>query len=60
MSDLRISIGAFFALAGMLVTATGVVSRDRAPLDTANLNLYSGAVLLAFGGIMLWLARKTS
>jgi len=60
MSDLRVSIGGFFALAGLLVTATGILSKDRAPLDTANLNLYSGVVLLAFGGIMLWLARRKS
>ena len=58
MSDLRVSIGAFFTLAGLLVTATGLVSRQRAALDTVNLNLYSGVVLLAFGVVMLWLARR--
>ena len=58
MSDLRVFIGAFFALAGLLVTATGIVSRACAPLDTVNLNLYSGAVLLAFGAVMLWLASR--
>lgn len=60
MGDLRVSIGAFFALAGLLVTITGVISKNRAPLDTANLNLYSGIVLLAFGGVMLWLAQRKS
>jgi putative Ca2+/H+ antiporter (TMEM165/GDT1 family) len=58
MSDLRVSIGAFFALAGLLVTATGIVSRARAPLDTVNINLYSGVVLFAFGLVMLWLAKR--
>ena len=60
MSDLRVSIGGFFTLAGLLVTATGIIGKDRAPLDTANLNLYSGIVLFAFGGVMLWLARRKS
>ena len=60
MGDLRISIGGFFALAGALVTATGIVSNARAPLDTVNLNLYSGLVLFAFGIVMLLLARRGS
>ncbi len=58
MGDLRVSIGGFFALAGLIVTATGVLSPSRAPLDTANLNLYSGLTLLTFGALMLWLARR--
>ena len=60
MSDLRTSIGGFFTLVGLIVTAMGVVSRERAPLDTANLNLYSGVVMLVFGVAMLWLARRSS
>ena len=60
MSDLRISIGGFFTLAGLIVTGTGILSSDRAPLDTTNLNLYSGIALLAFGVVMLWLARRRS
>jgi hypothetical protein len=60
MSDLRVSIGAFFAIAGAIVTATGFLSAERAPLDTANVNLYAGAAMLAFGVIMLWLARRRS
>ena len=60
MSDLRVSIGGFFALVGAIVTATGFVSGPRAPLDLANVNLYSGAALLGFGLVMLWLARRAS
>ena len=60
MGDLRISIGGFFALAGVAVTAMGIVSNARAPLDTVNLNLYSGLVLLLFGIVMLLLARRRS
>ena len=60
MSDLRISIGAFFVLVGLLVSATGLLSAARAPLDTANVNLYAGFAMLAFGAVMLWLARRAS
>lgn len=60
MSDLRTSIGGFFSLVGLIVTATGVASGNRAPLDTTNVNLYAGVALLAFGGVMLWLARRSS
>ncbi|HYL38528.1 MAG TPA: hypothetical protein VEV17_21610 [Bryobacteraceae bacterium] len=60
MSDLRTSIGGFFSLVGLIVTATGVVSGNRAPLDTTNVNLYAGVVLLVFGGLMLWLSRRSS
>ena len=58
MGDLRVSIGGFFVLAGLLVTATGAFSGNRAPLDTTNLNLYAGLALLVFGVVMLWLARR--
>jgi hypothetical protein len=30
----------------------------RAPLTTVNVNLYTGLVMLVFGGVMLWLARR--
>ena len=58
MSDLRIPIGAFFTLVGLILVITGFVSHATAPLGTEGTNLYSGAVMLAFGGIMLWLARR--
>jgi len=58
MGDLRVSIGAFFALVGAIVTADGAVGSPRASLDTINVDLYSGAAMLAFGLLMLWLARR--
>ena len=60
MVDLRVSIGGFFTLVGVIVGATGVLSKAHAPLDTTNVNLYSGLAMLAFGGVMLWLGRRTS
>jgi hypothetical protein len=59
MRDLRIPIGAFFTLIGLVLVATGVVTDNRAPLETANINLYCGVSMLLFGGVMLWLARRS-
>lgn len=58
MNDLRIPIGIFFALVGAILCATGVAADYRAPLETANVNLYCGASMLIFGAVMLWLARR--
>ena len=60
MADLRIPIGVFFALIGLLVAITGLAAGYRAPLESANVNLYCGILILAFGGVMLWLARRSS
>ncbi len=59
MRDLRIPIGAFFTLIGLVLAVTGVVAEGRAPMETANVNLYCGVTMLAFGGLMLWLARRS-
>jgi hypothetical protein len=60
MSDLRIPIGIFFTLVGLLVGITGLVAGYHAPLESANVNLYCGISILVFGGVMLWLARRSS
>jgi len=54
MSDLRVSIGGFFVLVGLI----GLTANYRAPLDFANVNLYCGISMLIFGTIMLWLAWR--
>lgn len=58
--DLRLPIGLMFTTIGVLLVAYGLIS------DTAiyakslgiNVNLWWGMVLLLFGGMMLWLARR--
>jgi hypothetical protein len=60
MRDLRIPIGSFFTLVGVILAVTGVVTGNRAPLETVNVNLYCGFSMLVFGGIMLWLSRRSS
>ncbi|MBI1786981.1 MAG: hypothetical protein HYR60_05430 [Acidobacteria bacterium] len=59
MLDLRIPCGLFFLLIGALLCGLGVFSPGSAALTTANVNLYAGAAMLAFGGILLLLARRS-
>ncbi len=59
--DLRKPSGWFFTMLGALLVATGLIWPDaRARLTDFNVNLYSGAVILVFGGLLLWLARRAS
>ena len=61
MSDLRIPIGLFFSLIGAILLIVAIVQPEaRAALTQLNVNLYSGLTMLAFGSVMLWLARRSS
>ena len=60
MNDLRIPIGAFFSIAGVVLCVTGVATGYRARLEPDNVNLYCGILILVFGAVMLWLARRKS
>lgn len=55
MQDLRWPIGIFFAILGAILVA---MPNARAPLTDVPVNLYAGVSMLAFGGVMLWLARR--
>jgi hypothetical protein len=57
MNDLRLPIGIFFAIIGVLLLT---VPSARAPLTEVPVNLYAGLSMLLFGGAMLWLARRKS
>ena len=59
MLDLRIPCGLFFALVGVILTALGLFDPNaRSQLSTANVNLYAGLVMLAFGAFLLLLAFR--
>jgi hypothetical protein len=60
MNDLRVPIGSFFTLVGAILCVLGLAGNYRAPLESANVNLYSGVSMLIFGALMLWLARRKS
>ncbi len=61
MLDLRIPSGLFFVLLGAILAALGVFAPDlRASLTEANVNLYCGLFMLAFGAFLLLLARRAA
>jgi len=61
MWDLRLPSGLFFTVLGLILCGVGLAgSAQQAPLTEANVNLYAGAGMLAFGGVMLWLGLRRS
>jgi hypothetical protein len=59
--DIRLPIGLMFGLFGLLLAGYGLATSGsdlyRRSLGH-NINLVWGVVLLLFGGVMLWLARR--
>ena len=55
MDDLRLPIGTFFAILGVILIA---MSGAHSPLSDAPVNLYAGLSMLVFGAVMLWLAYR--
>lgn len=61
MLDLRTPSGWFFTLLGLVLLALAFFDPGaRARLTDANVNLYTGFAMLAFGAIMLLLSRSHS
>ena len=61
MLDLRLPSGLFFALVGIILVALGIFDSGlSAPLTQANVNLYTGLFMLAFGLFLLALARRAA
>jgi hypothetical protein len=60
--DIRFPLGAMFALMGVILAGTGLLSAARAQAggETININLWWGLVLLVFGGLMLFLASRAA
>jgi hypothetical protein len=58
--DIRLPLGAMFALLGVLLSVFGLTSSPAtyAPALGINVNLWWGLVLLAFGALMLWLGLR--
>jgi hypothetical protein len=59
--DLRLPTGAFFTMVGLILVSLGLfMPENRAALSEANVNLYSGLPILAFGTWMLLLAWRAA
>ena len=59
MLDLRLPIGWFFAITGVLLLAMGTFAPDtRAALSAVNVNLYCGVFMTLFGAFLLLLAAR--
>jgi hypothetical protein len=57
--DLRLPSGLFFTVLGLILVSMGVFAPEtRAALTDANVNLYSGVGMLAFGAFMLIMAKR--
>lgn len=60
--DIRLPVGAIFAIYGVLLIAYGFTSGDveaRHMISGLNVNIWSGAGMLVFGLFMLVLARRS-
>jgi len=60
--DIRTPIGLMFGIFGLLLTGYGLATSGSPIYERSlgqNLNLGWGAVLLVFGGVMLWLGRRS-
>ena len=58
--DIRMPIGLMFSIFGVLLLGYGLMTRGSDVYQRSlglNINLEWGAVLLAFGVVMLWLGR---
>jgi hypothetical protein len=58
--DLRLPSGMLFVLLGTILTLLSFLSDAHARLSDANVNLWCGLSMLVFGGILLWLARRSA
>jgi hypothetical protein len=59
--DIRTPIGLMFGLFGLLLAGYGLMTNGSSIYQRSlglNVNLAWGAVLLVFGGVMLWLGWK--
>ncbi|HSD26336.1 MAG TPA: hypothetical protein VLL75_03485 [Vicinamibacteria bacterium] len=61
--DIRYPIGLMFGIIGLVMVAYGLLTGSDPMYHRSlgiNVNVWWGAVLLVFGGLMLYFARKTS
>jgi cytochrome c biogenesis protein CcdA len=63
MVDIRIPIGLMFSILGVLITAYGLFTFSNSEMYIRslgiNVNIIMGIIMLVFGLVMLWFARKS-
>ena len=60
-TDIRLPIGWLFSALGVILVGYGLYTHGNPMYSTSegvNINLYWGIVILAFGLLLLWLARR--
>ena len=62
MMDLRLPSGLFFTVIGLILVGLGIFASGASAdlLTDVNVNLYAGAAMLAFGVILLMMAKRAS
>ncbi len=58
MDDLRVPIGSFFVILGVMLLIAFFVITTGPPLALPRVNLWCGLAMLAFGVVMLLLSRR--
>jgi sulfite exporter TauE/SafE len=62
MVDIRMPIGLMFTILGLIISAYGIITiSDTAMYQKSlgiNINIIMGVIMLIFGLIMLWFARR--
>ena len=62
MLDIKIPIGLMFSIFGVIILIYGFMTRNDAEMYqksfSHNMNLWMGALMLLFGGVMLLLVKK--
>ena len=62
MVDIRIPIGLMFTILGVIISVYGLITgSDNEMYQKSlgmNINLIMGVIMLIFGAIMLWFARR--
>ena len=60
--DIRIPIGLMFSIFGLIISIYGLITNSDAEMYakslSININLWMGLLMLVFGGLMLFFARK--
>lgn len=57
--DIRLPMGALFAVIGLLLVLYGVVAQSATTSLSANIDLWWGLIMFIFGALMLALARAS-